>query len=176
MIPKSKLLEIKKFLEKSENPLFFFDDDADGLCSYLLLRKHIDKGKGVIVKTIPNLGINFLSKVEYYKPDIIFILDKPLVDQEFIDRVNVPILWIDHHGPYEKKGIKYYNPRLKNKKDGRPTSYWCYKIVRENMWISMVGCIGDYFLPEFTKEFSKRYPKLVNKLNLDKIKFDSELG
>ena len=105
-----------------------------------------------------------------------FIWKKPLVDQEFIDRVNVPILWIDHHGPYEKKGIKYYNPRLKNKEDGRPTSYWCYKIVRENMWISMVGCIGDYFLPEFTKEFSKRYPKLVNKLNLDKIKFDSELG
>src|SRR3989344_2603110 len=176
MIPKSKLLEIKNFLEKSENPLFFFDDDTDGLCSYLLLKKHIDRGKGIITKTTPNLTVDFLPKVEYNRPDFIFILDKPLVDQELIDRINVPVIWLDHHGPYERKGVKYYNPRLQRKSDGRPTSYWCYKVVNENLWIAMVGCIGDYFLPEFTKEFSKKYPGLIKKINLDKIKFDSELG
>ncbi len=176
MIPKNKLLEIKNFLEKSENPLFFFDDDVDGLCSYIPLKKHIDRGNGIIVKTSPNLTIDFLSKVDYYKPDTIFILDKPLVDQEFIDKINVPILWIDHHMPIERKGIHYYNPRLKDKKDSRPTSYWCYKVVKENLWIAMIGCIGDYFLPEFIKEFSKKYPRLIKKINLDEIKFKSELG
>ncbi|MBI2668090.1 DHH family phosphoesterase [Candidatus Woesearchaeota archaeon] len=176
MIPNKDILEIKNFLEKSENPLFLFDDDVDGLSSYLLLKKHIDKGNGIIVKTSPNLNINFLSRIQSYKPDFIFILDKPLVDQELIDKINVPMIWIDHHGPYERKGIKYYNPRLKNKKDGRPTSYWCYQVVKENMWIAMVGCVGDYFLPEFTKEFSKKYPRLINKFKLDEIKFNSELG
>ena len=176
MIEKNKLLEIKKFLEKSENPLFFFDDDLDGLCSYALLKKYVDKGKGIILKTTPNLSIDFLPKVVSYNPDIVFILDKPLVDQEFLDKINIPVVWIDHHNPVERKGVKYYNPRLKDKSDGSPTSYWCYKIVEENLWISMLGSIGDYFLPEFSKEFSKKYPKLIKKIDLDEIKFNSKLG
>ncbi|MDP6642391.1 MAG: DHH family phosphoesterase [Candidatus Nanoarchaeia archaeon] len=122
------------------------------------------------------MNIDFLPKVISYNPDIVFILDKPLVDQEFLDKINVPVIWIDHHNPIERKGVKYYNPRLKDRSDGRPTSYWCYKIVEENLWISMLGSIGDYFLPEFSKEFSKKYPKLIKKIDLDEIKFNSELG
>ena len=40
--------EIRDLVQSSENPLFFFDDDEDGLCSFLLLWKHIKKGKGII--------------------------------------------------------------------------------------------------------------------------------
>jgi len=39
----------------------------------------------------------------------------------------------------------------------------CYKIVREkkDLWIAMIGCIADQYMPEFTKEFIKEYPDLL---------------
>ena len=49
------LEEIKGYLEKSVNPLFFFDDDADGLCSFLLLYRYFKKGKYVPLKSSPAL-------------------------------------------------------------------------------------------------------------------------
>ena len=55
MIPESQLKEIKVALDKSENPLILFDDDPDGICSYLLLKRYMDKGKGVVVKSSPKL-------------------------------------------------------------------------------------------------------------------------
>ena len=51
MLKKTQIEEFRKYLKKSENPLFFFDDDPDGLCSYLILKKYIDKGKGAVLKT-----------------------------------------------------------------------------------------------------------------------------
>ncbi len=42
--------KIKPYLENSSNPLIFFDDDADGLSSFLLIYKFIDKGKGIPIK------------------------------------------------------------------------------------------------------------------------------
>ena len=40
MLTDAQIQEIRGFLEKAENPLFLFDDDPDGLTSYLLLKKH----------------------------------------------------------------------------------------------------------------------------------------
>ena len=36
MLTKKQKTEIKEHLEKSQNPLFFFDNDNDGLMSFLL--------------------------------------------------------------------------------------------------------------------------------------------
>ena len=35
MIPKKEIKEIRKALSESARPLIFFDDDPDGLCSFL---------------------------------------------------------------------------------------------------------------------------------------------
>jgi len=78
MIPKSQLDEIKSFLNKSENPLFLFDDDPDGISSFLLLKRYFDKGKGVIVKASPKLPEVYTRKIDEYRPDLVVILDKPL--------------------------------------------------------------------------------------------------
>ena len=160
MISTKELLNIKKILNKAQKPLFFFDDDEDGLCSYLLFKKHFGKGDGVFVKG--NLDINYLKKVDNYKPDCIFVLDKPIITQDFVDEASVPIIWIDHHPPIKLKGIRYYNSRIKDSTDRRPVSYWCYKLVKENLWIAMVGCVGDWFLPVFKKDFSKEYNDLLS--------------
>jgi len=163
MIPSKQVDEIRSFLQKSENPLFFFDDDADGLCSYLLLRRYLDRGKGVVVKSSPVLDVPFQRKVEEYSPDVVFILDKPMVSEEFISEVHVPIVWIDHHTPVKAKGVKYFNPRVQDPDVYIPTSYICYHVVKQDMWIAMCGVVGDWVVPDFIDEFMQKYPGLVEK-------------
>lgn len=158
--------EIRKILDESENPVFFYDDDADGLCSYLLLRKYIGKGKGLVVKTSHKVEPIFMNFAEKHSPDKIFVLDKPEVSQEFVDRSKVPVIWIDHHPIIEIKGLKYYNPLKKDPKIYLPTSYICYKVIKEqHQWIAMVGCIGDFFIPDFFNEFYKKHKDLLVKTN-----------
>ena len=55
MLNKKELDEIKENLEMSQNPLFFFDNDVDGLCSFLILRRSIGRGRGVAIKSFPDL-------------------------------------------------------------------------------------------------------------------------
>ncbi len=179
MITEKQIEEIRGYLKKAENPLFFFDDDPDGLCSYLILKKYIDKGKGVVLKTKPILEEGFYMKIQEYNPDYVFILDIPIVQQEFLDKVNVPVIWIDHHQPLDRKGVKYFNPMLKDSKNNKPTTYWAHKIAEEKFeWLALVGTISDWYYPSFAKRFAKENPKLLP----PKIKtapeaiFDSELG
>ena len=47
MLGKDKLEEIKEHLERARNPVFFYDNDADGLCSYVILRRALGRGYGV---------------------------------------------------------------------------------------------------------------------------------
>ena len=171
------LNEIRRIIGKSQNPLIFFDDDPDGLISFLLVRKHFGKGKGVIVKGKPMLGISYLLSVEKYNPDLIIVLDKPIIEQEFVDKISVPIIWIDHHPVIEIKGVKYYNPRIRDKKDNRCISYWCYQLTKENLWLATVGCVADYQIPGFIKKFKKEYPDLLGDNGDQKeILFNSRLG
>ena len=171
------LKHIYELIKKSENPLIFFDDDPDGLISYLLIKKHFDKGKGVAVKGKPMVGNEFLLSVEKYNPDLIIVLDKPIIEQDFIDNTNVPIVWIDHHPVVKVKGVKYYNPRLKNKNDNRCVSYWAYRLTGDNMWLAAIGVVSDYQKSGFLKYFAKKYPELLDKVkDQNEMLFNSNLG
>ncbi len=177
-ITEKQLQEIRDELENSFRPLFFFDDDPDGLCSFLLFYRLIKEGKGIVVKSSPELDEKFLHKVDEYNPDKVFILDKPLVSQDFLDKINIKIIWIDHHEPVKRKKVTYYNPRINNDKDNKPTSYWCYKIVEQDLWIAMIGIVGDWHLPDFSGQFSKLYPDLLPKdiKRPEEAMFKTELG
>ena len=83
-LTKEQIAEIREELSKSVNPLFFFDDDADGVCSYLLLKKYIKEGNGVIVKSVPKIDKSFLNRIVEYNADKVFILDIAIVEQDFI--------------------------------------------------------------------------------------------
>ena len=155
---------IRDQLDTASRPLFLHDDDPDGLVSWLLLYRYCREGKRVMVNSTPEVGEQFLRYVEEYQPDKIFILDKPRISQDFIDGTKVPIIMIDHHEPIENDdGIKYFNPRIKDDKDNRPTSYWCYKIVEQDLWLAAVGCVSDWFLPDFADKFTEKYPDLLTK-------------
>ena len=161
MISKTYPQKIRDELDHCSNPLFFFDDDPDGLCSFLLLYRYKREGHGVIVKAKPYLSAEFVRKVEEYNPDKIFVLDMPNVSQEFLDAVKVPVIWVDHHPPQDRDKVIYVNPRLTNE-TAVPTSYLCYKAVQQDMWIAMIGCISDWFIPDFKDEFCTKYPTLAD--------------
>src|SRR3989344_8685872 len=177
MLEKKQVDEIREELNNCKNPLFFFHDDPDGLSSFLLLYRYIKEGHGIAFKAKPGLGINFIKKVREYDPDKIFILDIPIVDQEFIDEAQVPVIWVDHHTPLDRTNVKYFNPRIKNKDDGIPVTRICYEVVNQDMWIAAVGCIGDWTIPDFFKEFKKQHPGLVDDSDEPgKIYFTTKLG
>jgi len=160
-ITKQEIEQIRKELDECKNPLFFFHDDPDGLCSFLLLYGLKKEGHGVILKIPPEMGVEFLRKVKEYDPDKIFILDKPKVSQEFIDGAKRKVIWIDHHDPCKRDNVLYFNPRVHNAKENIPASYMCYQVAQRDLWISVVGAIGDWFLHPNIDDFRKKYPDLA---------------
>lgn len=185
MLNQKQIEEIREHLEKAQNPLFFFDNDNDGLTSFLLMRRAIDRGKGVAIKSFPDLNLSYFRKIEELKPDYVFILDKPVVSKDFINRVlkeNIPIVWIDHHmveTPVPAEGLYYYNPVLIDGKN-EPVSYLAYKIFnrKEDLWLAMIGNISDCFMPDFYNEFYEKYPELgrKNPKSAFDVLYNSELG
>ncbi|MAG08110.1 hypothetical protein CMO89_01450 [Candidatus Woesearchaeota archaeon] len=165
MLPKNQLKQIRKELEEHKNPLIFFHDDPDGLCSFLQFYRFVGDGKGVVVKSYPDLGPEFLRKVDEYEPDIVFVLDKPTISQGFIDGIKVKVVIIDHHPPPKEpyRNCDYYNPRLDNPEDNSPVSSICYNVVKQDIWIAMAGAVGDWTLPDFLPKFREEYPCLLPK-------------
>ncbi len=179
MLTDKQKKEMKDALLSSERPLFFFHDDADGVTSFLQFYKQVNNGKGIIVKSTPHVTEKFLPSVKSYGPDKIFILDLAMVDQEFVDAVNVPIYWLDHHDIAEIKGVKYYNPKQNVEGDNTCIAKLSYDIFGDHFWLSAVGTVGDWQLPEdVRKKLIKDYPKLFNK-DIDtpeKALYDSKIG
>jgi len=185
MLTKKQISQIKEHLNKAQNPLFFFHNDPDGLCSFLLLQRYIGRGKGIPVKTSPELTVEYFRKVNELNPDYIFILDQPEVSKEFfaeVNKINLPIVWIDHHEINKKKipkYINYYNPVFNRKKTNEPVTYLCYQISKkkEDLWIGVIGSISDKFFPDFYSEFQKNFPDLaLDSKDAFEIYYNSEIG
>src|SRR3989344_4317192 len=161
MLSPQQVTELKDEIDHCTKPLIFFDGDNDGLTSFLQLYRYKGDGKGVILKSKPNLTLEHVRRVEEYGPDKIFVFDVALVDQEFIDAVKVPIYWFDHHGPYDRTGghLKYINSLLWDS-----TTSPCvmiYQICQKDLWIAALGAIADHQIPYFWKEFVTTYPHLA---------------
>lgn len=180
MLTQNQIKEIREHLESSQNPLFFFDNDLDGLASFLLLRRFLNRGKGVAIKSFPALDETYIRKIKELNPDKIFILDKALVSEGFIeycDQQGLDIVWIDHHGPEKPKGVFYYNPLSGKNPSSEPTSYLCWKVVQRDDWVALLGCLYDWFLPDFAKEFAEKYPGLLDESDdATKAKYETEMG
>ncbi len=167
MLNKDELQELRGFLENSQNPLFLFDNDADGLCSFAILKRALGRGRGVPIKSYPDLSAQYIRRVNEFNPDSVFILDKAEVSKEFIDEVtqrNIPIVWIDHHLSQTTQELKdrtnYYNTYP----SAEPVTFSAQKIFnrQEDLFLALIGCISDVYMPNFGKKFSKNYPELFN--------------
>lgn len=184
MLTTKQVTEIREHLEKAQNPIFFFDNDPDGLCSFLLLQRYIGRGKGISIKSFPELIPEYFRKIKELNADYVFILDKPLVSNGFfeeINKINIPVVWIDHH---VAKGVvpgfvNYYNPVLNKKMSEEPVTTLCYEITnkKEDLWIAVVGSISDGFIPDFYTDFEKNYPDLsLNSKDAFEILYKSQIG
>ena len=168
MLTSEQIDEIREHLNKAQNPLFFFDNDNDGLISFLLLRRYLDRGRGVAIRSFPELNVSYYRKVNELNPDYIFILDKPLVSEEFIEKAkndNIPVVWIDHH-EVEKPAndwVDYYNGFFNG--GNEPVSYLCYNISKRkaDIWLAVIGCVSDSYIPDFYEEFLEKYPEFGKK-------------
>ncbi len=166
MLTNSQLTKIRNQLEISQNPLFFYDNDCDGLCSFLILRRALDRGRGVAIKSFPDLKGQYTRKIDELNPDAIIILDKAELSKEFANHAeekNIPLIWIDHHETKTPKEIiqktSYYN----SYPSSEPTSYIAQKIFnrQQDLWLATIGCIGDVYMPDFAEKFSSDNPELL---------------
>jgi len=185
MLTASETKEILEHLEKAQNPLFLFDNDQDGLCSFLLLQRFIGRGKGFPIKSFPEMDETYFKKCLELNADYIFILDKPLVSSAFFEealKYNLPVVWIDHHdvGVEEKKlpeNVHYYNPVKKG--DYEPVTSLCYNVIKnkKDLWIAVIGSISDRYIPEWYGDFLKEYPELGKKAkDAFEILYTMEIG
>ncbi len=183
MLGETEVKEIKEHLDRAQNPVFFFDNDQDGLCSFLLLQRYIGRGKGVAIKSFPALDESYFRKVEELNCDYVFVLDKPIVSEGFFERVkekNIPLVWVDHHAMDISipDFVNYYNPC---NFDGScdPVTALCYQVTKrkEDLWLAVVGCIADGYLPPFYEEFCKEFPELcVETENPFEVLYNSRIG
>ncbi len=183
MLTSKQINEIKEHLKNAQNPLFFFDNDPDGLCSFILLQKYLGRGKGTPVKSA-HLDNKYFRKINELNPDCVFILDIPAVSEEFfeeIKKINLPVVWIDHHNTEKTKVpdfVNYYNPLL-GKDFPSSTTYLCYEIAKkkEDLWLVIAGSIADNFVPEIYEDFKKIYPDLcIDSEDAFEILYNSRIG
>jgi len=178
MLSSQELIKLRNLLEASQNPLFLFDNDADGLCSFLILKKALDRGKGSIVKAFPEIDASYLRKADEFNSDLIVVLDYGMLGKDFIEGAkekNLEIVVIDHHEVPKIKEVNFFTSYPTKE----PTSYICQKIFNQQKseWVSLVGCISDVYLPDYFENFVEDYPELVNnKKDAMDILFTTEIG
>lgn len=172
MLTEKQLTEIREQLEGAQNPIFYYDNDADGLASFLIMWKFIGRGKGVAVRGAPDLNRQYAKRAEQLGADSVFVLDVPLIGEDFLDefkKKNMNVVWIDHHDipireHHDVPNLMVYNPNKNagKEKSSEPTSYLCYKATerKEDKWIAVAGCIADHYMPDFAKEFAKENPEM----------------
>ncbi|MEM4648043.1 MAG: DHHA1 domain-containing protein [Candidatus Pacearchaeota archaeon] len=157
--------KIKEILMNSSNPLYFFDNDVDGLASFLLFKKTYEKGKGVAIKTFPELSFNYIRKIEEINPDSIFVLDKPKISKLFLDYIkdkNYHFVWIDHHKDINM--LEYFDQNIR---------------ILFNPTIAGLGCISDWFIPEYFDQIYNEYKDLfeIGKTeDVSKILYETSFG
>ncbi|MBN1175069.1 hypothetical protein JXA48_00330 [Candidatus Woesearchaeota archaeon] len=171
--------KIRDQLNDSARPLFLFDDDPDGLAAFLLLYKMVRAGKGSALKG-SNLNEEYAEKVNEYSPDLVVILDKPIVEQDFFDKVKSKCIWIDHHELQTPKGVTYFNPRKYDSEKNIPTSQLCYEITQEDEWIAAVGIVADWCIPpqDIIKKTREKFGNVISEKieNAPDALYNSDIG
>ncbi len=164
MLTPKEVAAVKEELLSCQHPLFIFHDDPDGLASFLLCYRFVKEGRGIPVKAYPRITVEpYARKVEEFGADKVFVLDVAMVDQEFIDAVKVPVVWVDHHAVLERERVKYFNPQKRGVNIPTPALIWQVtgEDRPEDLWIAVTGAIGDWYFPDFAPEFQQAFSDLL---------------
>ena len=155
-------LQVLSLLDGAKRPFFFFDDDPDGLCGFLVLYRRNREGLFYPVKSKPEIVEQYAGTVKRACADVVFVLDVAKMQQEFIDAVKVPVVWIDHHPVQDRHQVLHVNP-LREGRPSRPTAALAYDLVGSDAWIAAIGALNDQYWPEFIEGVRAEYPVLLPK-------------
>ncbi|MBW3016276.1 DHH family phosphoesterase [Candidatus Woesearchaeota archaeon] len=179
MLTPQEAAKLKEELTNCTYPLFIFHDDPDGLASFLLCYRYVKEGRGMPVKAYPRITPEpYVKKATDFGADKIFILDVAMVDQEFIDEVKIPVVWIDHHAVLERDRVKYFNPQKRGINTPTPVLIW-QAIGEErpqDIWIAVTGAIGDWHFPNFAIQFQQASKLLPKTSTVEEALFNSPIG
>lgn len=188
MLSASQLLELKTLLQSAQMPVFLFDNDADGLCSFVIARRALGVGEGIPVRTYPSIDPAYVDRAVGYGADMLVVLDKPFLSDAFIEKVHtsgLPLVSIDHHSvPQPDLAIlaercHVFNPALEIMRSDEPVSYLLYQALgkKEDLWLAGAGCIADHYLPAFWGELVQTYPDYVHPIQSPfEGYYETELG
>ncbi len=169
MVLSQELKTIRTLLEQSASPFFLYDNDADGLCSFVLLRRFLGRGEGSAVRSNPDIDVRYAHQALAHGADLVVVLDRPYLGDSFLRELesrNIPVLWIDHHqvdsSHREHSLVHAFNPCFAANPSHEPVTHWSYLISSraEDCWIAVMGCIADHFLPPYVSLVKKTYPEL----------------
>jgi single-stranded DNA-specific DHH superfamily exonuclease len=162
-------MQARDAIEKASNPIIFFDDDADGIASFLLLQRVLGDTLYAPVKKRPNLGTTLSSLATQLGADLKIVLDVAVLDDVFL-RTPPQTVWIDHHDEQDPRGAIYLNGSV-------PTSILVYELMGGPKWIAAAGAVGDYHIPSFIDEVREEHPELVPPFErVEDLLFSSPLG
>lgn len=170
-----KSAEFLKNINKKDDVIVIFNNDADGICSGVLIEKVVAEATGKrsysIAQPMPP-DKNLIRKIQSTVPSKIILTDMA-IDQvpHLVKRLAgiCDVLILDHHQlnkNMNSRGIVHYNPRMENAGVYQSTSYIAYKIcsqimpMKEHLWIAAVGMVADYnldFSQDIVKEIRKQY-------------------
>jgi len=163
MKPLDAAARFLKSVTSKDSIIIVFNNDADGLCSCVLIEKYL-KGMGCkdslkISQPMPPED-NLIRKIQTTVPTKIIFLDMAIdQDQVLMKKIGglCDILIIDHHQITKNmngRNIVHLNPRLDKQDIYQSTTYLAYKLIEilmdpaQWLWIASVGMIADYNLDD----------------------------
>src|SRR3989338_2168927 len=175
-------------IKSKDNIVIIYNNDADGICSCILIKKLLEKTAKNAPLTISQpmpTEKNLIRKIQTTLPTKIIFLDLAIDQQQDVMKKLVrlcDILIIDHHQitkDANSPNVVHCNPRFSNPKIYQSATYLSYKLcseisdMSEHLWIAAVGMIGDYNLDDsqdLVKHVREKY-----KIGEEKL-YDSFLG
>lgn len=166
---------VRSLIRNAKNPIIFFDDDADGIASFLLTQRVLGNTLYAPVKKRENIGEVLAKLADDLGADLTIMLDVAQIDDGFFSQPR-EIVWIDHHEPIERTDVVHYNPK-RDGEDAPPTSVLVYELLGGPEWIAAVGSVADYHVPPFIENVREQYPQLVPSFErVEDLIFSSPLG
>ena len=160
MLTESQMSDIREHLDKAQNPIFFYDNDADGLCSYVLFRKFIDRGKGVVIRSHPNIDVGYTRKIYELNAGV----QEFFIDREIISKYKAGQI---------VRMRNAYNVRIKTIDEYQVTAEYAgdMKIKEVIPWL-LDGIDIELMMPDAKKIIGLCDSELLNKKVNDHIYFD----
>ncbi len=169
---------IGRLMHGKLKPIILFDDDPDGIISYVLFRRKALFAQPRLVRGTPILEKRLVQRIPS-DVDLTIILDKPGVEEDLARLLPEPVVWIDHHPPATQTLGVYVNPTHAMGLHAT-TSLLVHMLFPDTpAWLALVGSIADHAYPERLVERMKQdYPFLFEGWDgtLVSLKFDTPLA